>query len=194
VILTLNPISVSPDGNPSSLQFSQVNPLPSPVDEETAELFQIDRICLCRGARHLPEISTKETSFVNVKEESRHKPGSSEGFQTLHCTPAQPWLTGSGTSCFVALTAVPSTLHMRLQEASGTFGYLRDVASVKVEAPRPVDVAPECAGMLAHLMLAQVRLRAVREGAASDRTADAMRMLQPRTLHAERDDMRKQYM
>ncbi len=43
------------------------------------------------------------------------------------------------------------------QEASGTFGYLRDVASVKVEAPRPVDVGPECTGMLAHLMLAQVR-------------------------------------
>ena len=43
-----------------------------------------------------------------------------------------------------------------LQEASGTFGYLRDVASVKVEAPRPVDVGPECCGMLAHLMLAQV--------------------------------------
>jgi len=54
-----------------------------------------------------------------------------------------------------------SKLRWRLQEASGTFGYLRDVASVKVEAPRPVDVAPECAGMLAHLMLAQVRLRAV---------------------------------
>ena len=43
-----------------------------------------------------------------------------------------------------------------VQEASGTFGYLRDVASVKVEAPRPVDVGPECTGMLAHLMLAQV--------------------------------------
>lgn len=45
---------------------------------------------------------------------------------------------------------------LRLQEASGTFGYLRDVASVKVETPRPVDVGPECSGMLALLMLAQV--------------------------------------
>ena len=52
---------------------------------------------------------------------------------------------------------VESASNLDPQEASGTFGYLRDVASVKVEAPRPVDVGPECAGMLAHLMLAQVR-------------------------------------
>lgn len=43
------------------------------------------------------------------------------------------------------------------QEAAGVFGELRDVVSLRVEAPRPVDVSPECANMLERLCLAQVR-------------------------------------
>ena len=37
------------------------------------------------------------------------------------------------------------------------FAELRDVASLRVEAPRPVDISPECAHMLERLCLAQVR-------------------------------------
>ncbi len=42
------------------------------------------------------------------------------------------------------------------QEAAGSFAFLRDVACLKVESPRPVDISPECATMLEKLMLAQV--------------------------------------
>ena len=42
------------------------------------------------------------------------------------------------------------------QEAAGSFAFLRDVACIKVESPRPVDISPECATMLEKLMLAQV--------------------------------------
>ncbi|KAK9820581.1 hypothetical protein WJX72_011897 [[Myrmecia] bisecta] len=45
----------------------------------------------------------------------------------------------------------------RFQEAAGVFAYLRDVVSLKVEAPRPVDISPECAGMLEKLCLAQAQ-------------------------------------
>ena len=37
------------------------------------------------------------------------------------------------------------------------FGELRDNASLRVEAPRPVDIGPECAGMLERLCLAQAQ-------------------------------------
>jgi hypothetical protein len=42
------------------------------------------------------------------------------------------------------------------QEAAGVFGELRDTVSLRVEAPRPVDLSPECAHMLERLCLAQV--------------------------------------
>jgi len=45
----------------------------------------------------------------------------------------------------------------RRQEAAGMFGELRDNASLRVEAPRPVDIGPECAGMLERLCLAQAQ-------------------------------------
>lgn len=37
------------------------------------------------------------------------------------------------------------------------FAYLRDVAGLKVENPRPIDVSPECSGLLEKLMLAQAQ-------------------------------------
>ena len=43
------------------------------------------------------------------------------------------------------------------QEAAGMFTELRDNASLRVEAPRPVDIGPECAGMLERLCLAQAQ-------------------------------------
>ncbi|CAL8461578.1 g1109 [Coccomyxa elongata] len=43
------------------------------------------------------------------------------------------------------------------QEAAGTFAELRDVVSLRVEAPRPVDVSPEAANMLEKLCLAQAQ-------------------------------------
>ena len=45
----------------------------------------------------------------------------------------------------------------KLQEAAGAFGALRDGPALKVEAPRPVDVGPECAAMLEKLCLAQAQ-------------------------------------
>ena len=44
-----------------------------------------------------------------------------------------------------------------VQEAAGTFAELRDVVSLRVEAPRPVDVSPEAANMLEKLCLAQAQ-------------------------------------
>ena len=46
---------------------------------------------------------------------------------------------------------------MMLQEAAGVFAELRDVVSLRVEAPRPVDISPECANMLERLCLAQAQ-------------------------------------
>ena len=46
---------------------------------------------------------------------------------------------------------------MLLQEAAGVFAELRDVVSLRVEAPRPVDISPECANMLERLCLAQAQ-------------------------------------
>ncbi|CAK0747325.1 hypothetical protein CVIRNUC_001757 [Coccomyxa viridis] len=43
------------------------------------------------------------------------------------------------------------------QEAAGVFAELRDVVSLRVEAPRPVDISPECANMLERLCLAQAQ-------------------------------------
>ena len=37
------------------------------------------------------------------------------------------------------------------------FAELRDVVSLRVEAPRPVDISPECANMLERLCLAQAQ-------------------------------------
>lgn len=44
-----------------------------------------------------------------------------------------------------------------MQEAAGAFANLRDVASLRVEQPRPVDISPECATMLERLCLAQAQ-------------------------------------
>lgn len=44
-----------------------------------------------------------------------------------------------------------------VQEAAGAFAHLRDVASLRVEQPRPVDISPECASMLERLCLAQAQ-------------------------------------
>ncbi|KAK9909798.1 hypothetical protein WJX75_007558 [Coccomyxa subellipsoidea] len=43
------------------------------------------------------------------------------------------------------------------QEAAGSFAELRDVVSLRVESPRPVDVSPEAANMLEKLCLAQAQ-------------------------------------
>ena len=44
-----------------------------------------------------------------------------------------------------------------MQDAAGVFAELRDVVSLRVEAPRPVDISPECANMLERLCLAQAQ-------------------------------------
>lgn len=44
-----------------------------------------------------------------------------------------------------------------MKEAAGAFANLRDVASLRVEQPRPVDISPECASMLERLCLAQAQ-------------------------------------
>eukprot|EP00887_Chlorella_sp_A99_P006063 scaffold22.g6063.t1 len=59
------------------------------------------------------------------------------------------------------------------QEAAGTFAYLRDVACLKVEAPRPTDLTPEAASMLEKLMLAQAQ-ECVLEKASNDKKSPAV--------------------
>ncbi|KAL4858651.1 Vacuolar-sorting protein [Chlorella vulgaris] len=56
------------------------------------------------------------------------------------------------------------------QEAAGTFGFLRDSASLKIDQPRPLDLTPEAAAMLEKLMLAQAQ-ECVLEKAISDKKA-----------------------
>lgn len=46
----------------------------------------------------------------------------------------------------------------RPQESAGTFAHLRDVASLRVEQPRPLDLTPEAASMLEKLMLGQAQV------------------------------------
>lgn len=58
------------------------------------------------------------------------------------------------------------------QEAAGAFGVLRDSVSLKIDAPRPVDLLPECASMLERLMLAQAQ-ECVLDKAAADGKAAA---------------------
>ena len=45
----------------------------------------------------------------------------------------------------------------QVQDAAGVFAELRDVVNLRVEAPRPVDISPECANMLERLCLAQAQ-------------------------------------
>jgi programmed cell death 6-interacting protein len=58
------------------------------------------------------------------------------------------------------------------QEAAGAFAFLREGAAPRVDAPCPIDVSPECAGMLERLMLAQAQ-ECVLERAAADGKAPA---------------------
>lgn len=50
-----------------------------------------------------------------------------------------------------------SVARFAAQEAAGSFAELRDVVSLRVESPRPVDVSPEAANMLEKLCLAQAQ-------------------------------------
>lgn len=56
------------------------------------------------------------------------------------------------------------------QDSAGSFGYLRDAATLKVESPRPLDLTPEAAAMLEKLMLAQAQ-ECVLEKAIMDKKA-----------------------
>ncbi|KAL4420092.1 hypothetical protein ABPG77_000573 [Micractinium sp. CCAP 211/92] len=56
------------------------------------------------------------------------------------------------------------------QDSAGSFGYLRDVASLKLESPRPLDLTPEAASMLEKLMLAQAQ-ECVLEKSINDKKA-----------------------
>lgn len=42
---------------------------------------------------------------------------------------------------------------------SGTWQLLRQGESLKLDAPRPVDLSPECCALLENLMLAQAQVR-----------------------------------
>lgn len=60
-----------------------------------------------------------------------------------------------------------------MQEAAGAFAHLRDVAALRVEQPRPVDISPECASMLERLCLAQAQ-ECVFEKARADKKSSAL--------------------
>jgi len=38
------------------------------------------------------------------------------------------------------------------------FAHLKDTEASKIDAPRPVDLSPECLGMMEKLMLAQAQV------------------------------------
>lgn len=59
--------------------------------------------------------------------------------------------------CLIKHMRLSSRWLLGMQEAAGTFAELRDVVSLRVEAPRPVDVSPEAANMLEKLCLAQAQ-------------------------------------
>eukprot|EP00891_Asterochloris_glomerata_P000589 jgi/Astpho2/589/e_gw1.00013.8.1_t len=61
----------------------------------------------------------------------------------------------------------------KFQEAAGAFAFLRDVAGLRVEQPRPVDISPEAAGMLEKLCLAQAQ-ECVFEKARTDKKSPAI--------------------
>lgn len=61
----------------------------------------------------------------------------------------------------------------KFQEAAGAFAHLRDVAALRVEQPRPVDISPECASMLERLCLAQAQ-ECVFEKARADKKSSAL--------------------
>jgi hypothetical protein len=44
------------------------------------------------------------------------------------------------------------------QESAGMFAFLRDHEANKVDAPRPVDLTPECCALMERLMLAQAQV------------------------------------
>jgi programmed cell death 6-interacting protein len=60
-----------------------------------------------------------------------------------------------------------------VQEAAGAFAFLRDEASLKMDAPRPADLGPEAAAMLERLMLAQAQ-ECVFEKALADKKSPAL--------------------
>eukprot|EP00882_Tetradesmus_deserticola_P005388 GHRQ01005670.1.p1 GENE.GHRQ01005670.1~~GHRQ01005670.1.p1 ORF type:complete len:245 (+),score=86.83 GHRQ01005670.1:112-846(+) len=45
------------------------------------------------------------------------------------------------------------------QEAAGMFGHLKENEASKIDNPRPVDLSPECLGMMEKLMMAQAQVR-----------------------------------
>jgi hypothetical protein len=45
------------------------------------------------------------------------------------------------------------------QEAAGLYAHLREHEANKLDAPAPVDVSPECCGLMERLMLAQAQVR-----------------------------------
>ena len=52
----------------------------------------------------------------------------------------------SSSSLFGHTQQGPPVTINHLQEAAGAFAFLRDVAGLRVEQPRPVDISPEAAG------------------------------------------------
>ena len=50
------------------------------------------------------------------------------------------------SACLDTLHQGSSVAISCLQEAAGAFAFLRDVAGLRVEQPRPVDISPEAAG------------------------------------------------
>jgi len=44
---------------------------------------------------------------------------------------------------------------LRSQDAAGVFGYLAERLVPRLETPHPIDLSPDCCGMLATLCLAQ---------------------------------------
>lgn len=74
-----------------------------------------------------------------------------------------------------------------MQEAAGAFAHLRDVAALRVEQPRPVDISPECASMLERLCLAQAQECIFEKARADNKSSAILARYDCQIVHSDGD-------
>lgn len=119
------------------------------------------RLGRCWGGRGpLVEISTLGLCAVQPAAAGRRGPAA---HAAPSASPACRSLRVRSPACLAPPIPFPRWPHRAsAQEAAGTYAFLRDVACLKLEQPRPLDLTPEAAAMLEKLMLAQAQVPASR--------------------------------
>lgn len=127
--------------------------------QSLAKYFRIltmmeSRFPISKGGDHIPLCFTWFDAFRNTKKYEQYN---------IHFEKAAIMFNLGAIQSQVALAADRKTEEglkesaKFFQESAGSYAYLRDVACLKVESPRPIDLSPECATMLEKLMLAQAQ-------------------------------------